>query len=253
MKRSPRNPVNLADAIHRQLSMYALSASAAGVGMSALAQPAEGKIIYTPAHVVIGYGGVPSYNLDLNHQGATDFIISMGSTGSGYQVLGAFANRSRRGDGIEFKGHNNSAAALYRGARIGPKQGFDTCCFAGLVGVSSSSGRVFEGGNWLNVRNRYLGLKFQIKGKTHFGWARMGAFADLHPPRITATLTGYAYETIPNKPIVAGQTKETSENEQPDAATSAAPAPRSATLGSLARGSLGLYIWRRKEVVGSLP
>ncbi len=41
--------------------------------MLALAQPAEGKIVYTPAHHVIDYGA--SYKLDLNHDGITDFSI----------------------------------------------------------------------------------------------------------------------------------------------------------------------------------
>ncbi len=56
-------------------------------------------------------------------------------------------------------------------------------------------------GPWLNVKNRYLGLKFIIKGKDHFGWARLTTTGRI------ALLTGYAYETIPNKPIIAGKTK----------------------------------------------
>jgi hypothetical protein len=58
-------------------------------------------------------------------------------------------------------------------------------------------------GNWLDVRNRYLGLKFTIKGKIHFGWARLTTTACA----ANGTLTSYAYETIPNKPIVTGKTK----------------------------------------------
>jgi hypothetical protein len=50
-----------------------LAAGAAGVGMLALAQPAEAKIICTPAHITI----VPDdhFNLDLNHDGVTDFAL----------------------------------------------------------------------------------------------------------------------------------------------------------------------------------
>jgi hypothetical protein len=33
--------------MHHQLNMYALAASVAGVGVLALAQPAEAKILYT--------------------------------------------------------------------------------------------------------------------------------------------------------------------------------------------------------------
>jgi len=28
-------------------------------------------------------------------------------------------------------------------------------------------------GNWANVHNRYLGVEFKIKGKIHYGWARL--------------------------------------------------------------------------------
>jgi hypothetical protein len=54
--------------------MYALAASAAGVSLLALTPPAEAKIIYTPAHRVIGPHD--SYNIDLNHDGTTDFTIA---------------------------------------------------------------------------------------------------------------------------------------------------------------------------------
>ena len=57
MKRSARSrkTANLSKSVTHQLNMYALSASAAGVGALALAQPAEAKVIYTPAHPVFFY------------------------------------------------------------------------------------------------------------------------------------------------------------------------------------------------------
>jgi len=55
MKRSPRSrkALSLSDSLHKQLNMYALAASAAGVGALALAVPAEAKIVYTPVHVTL--------------------------------------------------------------------------------------------------------------------------------------------------------------------------------------------------------
>jgi hypothetical protein len=91
-----------------------------------------------------------------------------------------------------------------------------------------TNGKRYYYGPWENggkgVKNRYLGLRFQIKGKTHYGWARLN-FAS---PQL-AKLTGYAYETIPNKTIIAGQTKG------PNVAT---PQPETAP-GSLGRLALG--------------
>jgi hypothetical protein len=81
------------------------------------------------------------------------------------------------------------------------------------------------------VKNRYLGLKFKIKGRFHFGWARL-AVKTTHKP-FTAILTGYAYETVPGKGIIAGKTKG------PDV-TTADPA----SLGHLAAGASAIPDWR---------
>ena len=90
----------------------------------------------------------------------------------------------------------------------------------------------FCGGPWNNARRRYLGLRFKIKGKTHYGWARLNESCIQDGKRgaaAKALLTGYAYETIPNKPIVAGKTKG------PDVIT-----VKPGSLGALAAGASGL-------------
>jgi len=51
--------------------------------------------------------------------------------------------------------------------------------------------------------------------------------------KITATLTGYAYESVPGKPIITGKTKG------PDVAT-----VQPASLGHLAAGASGIPAWR---------
>jgi hypothetical protein len=79
-------------------------------------------------------------------------------------------------------------------------------------------------GQWKDVRNRYLGFKFAIKGKTHYGWALLNVTFNPKNLKITAILTGYAYETIPNRAMIAGKTQEADERDQP------------ATLGRLALG-----------------
>jgi len=105
-------------------------------------------------------------------------------------------------------------------------------------------------GNWVDVKDRYLALKFQIRGKTHYGWARLSVNVTKFPEnRIKAILTGYAYETIPDKAIVAGQTKGPDDEAVGEAAPVAVRAALSQpiTLGALALGSPGLSIWRRRE------
>src|SRR5580698_6440807 len=71
----PRKTANLSESIHHQLSMYALAASAAGVGALCFAKPAEARIVYTPAHVAIKPNG-GLFQIDLNHDGTPDFGLS---------------------------------------------------------------------------------------------------------------------------------------------------------------------------------
>jgi hypothetical protein len=66
---------------------------------------------------------------------------------------------------------------------------------------------VFPGGStfgpWCGAKDRYLGVKFSVGEATHFGWVRLRV--DCTPNGVSATLAGYAYETLANKPIVTGK------------------------------------------------
>jgi hypothetical protein len=108
---------------------------------------------------------------------------------------------------------------------------------------------------WLKVKGAYLAVKFVIKEKedsgwkqmTHFGWVRIRMRGLGH----NETITGYAYETIPNKAIFTGETtglneiNDSSLRPNPESLPSSPSEP--ATLGLLAMGAPGLSIWRRKE------
>jgi len=63
---------------------------------------------------------------------------------------------------------------------------------------------------------------------------------------IDTTLTGYAYETVANKGIVAGQTSDTDTTSEMNKTAPASPF-HPASLGLLGLGAVGLAIWRRKE------
>jgi hypothetical protein len=91
-------------------------------------------------------------------------------------------------------------------------------------------------------------LKFTLQGKTHFGWARLNVSCIGY--KIRATLTGYAYETIPNKPIITGRTKgpDAISVDKPEA-TLTMPTREPGSLGLLAVGAPGLSFSRREELV----
>jgi hypothetical protein len=217
------------DPFHHQLNAYALAAGAAGVSLLALAVPADAKIIYTPAHRVIKDG--ESYKLDFNHDGSTDLGIRNFHTSTCNTEGTCWPIQTLRTLSGSVVYNIYGAVAMKSGMKIGP-----SCAFAGgmqrMVAVLSGG----AGGSWINVKNRYLGVKFKIKGKHHYGWARLNV--QVQPPfTITATLTGYAYETVPNKAIIAGKTKG------PDVITTTEPA----NLGQLAQGAAGIAAWRPRQ------
>jgi hypothetical protein len=207
----------LSQSLQRQLNTYALAASAAGVSVLALAQPAEAKVLYTQAHQIIGQNGV--YNLDLNHDGIVDFLIQELDNGA-YASSNALLADAALGNFVEGSkaGFRYLAAALPAGASIGPKQKFITGGNNGEAMVSithfTTGGTSYVHGFWINVLNRYLGLKFQIAGQSHYGWALLSVRRQQF--HITAVLTGYAYETTPNTAIKAGQTSGGDDNSSID-------------------------------------
>jgi hypothetical protein len=250
MNRSTRQPgtaSKLSQPTHQRLNSYALAASAAGVGILALTSPAQAKIIYTATHHVIKKG--VSYNLDLNRDGKTDFTLLGKSSANTSTFFSFLSAKPAAGNGVRgFGGAPGWASALKPGSVVGPYQYFPGQAMAEVD--HTGGGGVYYAGSWLNVKSRYLGLRFKIAGKTHYGWARLSV--KVTQSSITATLTGYAFESIPNKAIHAGQTKGTDQNavERLHPAARAVPTLKSPTLGLLAMGSPGLCIWRRRERSG---
>ena len=228
--------------------MYALAAGAAGVGALCFANPAEAKIVYTPAHDAINAnGGV--FHIDLNHDGIADFGLS----NSWYQGEKTYRRLTALGSEptneiwmtTTKRCAYSVAAAVPKGKTIGPKVDFFKYKKYGAVMASvPPSGSC---GAWLGQSHlqAYLGLKFTIKGKTHFGWARVKVDTDLQQRPFLETLTGYAYETVPGKAIVAGATKGPDDAEPTAAPSSQAPQP--ATVHALALGARGLSTWRSEE------
>jgi len=233
--------------LEKTLSAYAASAISAGVTLAALSPCAQAKIIYTSANTEIPLNG-GSVVLDLNHDGITDFSFSNATWAgprSGGLLLGARpANESNaiwgRGQfGFSFAGFSGVfASALHAGFAIRPSKPYLQKSNRWLMGFYDRSLYVSRtSGQWLYTQDRYLGLKFVISGQTHYGWARLTvALPAVGYREIKATLTGYAYETIPNKPIIAGKTKG------PDVIKW-----EPATLGRLAQGASGISAWREKK------
>jgi hypothetical protein len=209
--------------------------------MLAAASPAAAEVVYTRTHVTIEARS--TYSIDLNHDGIADFdliecdvcvehgsLLLVGFKVPGNQVM-------------------ERAAALAQRAPIDPGQNFTSSTLYG--GVFMASGGQYDGsywffGQWANQTDKYLGLKFLIDGQVHYGWARL-TVTGTGFGNYSATLTGYAYETTPNKGIAAGMQSGPEAQGTFGPAELGNPVSQPATLGMLARGADALPLWRREE------
>jgi hypothetical protein len=240
----------LAPTIDKQLFAYAAAATAAGVGLLAASPSAEAKVVYTAAHVVIPTN--TTFNLDLNNDGLPDFAFYFYTYGPrkplapplGYHNDDLALRPSKAGN--EAWGQSSQgtacAAALPLGVKVGPGAPFhaNSVLLAGSGGSAYST--VYRCKFAKATQGAFLGLKFAINGQTHYGWAHVS-----HVYHNRAMLDGYAYETVPNQPIL------TSKAPYP-VSTSSSQIPlktEPATLGLLARGAEALPLWRRPEELSS--
>ncbi len=158
-------------------------------------------------------GGAPDYfALDINDDGINDFEIwqSFCTCPYGnYEVLNIapyYANNSILGNapGLNFAypWALSSGFVISAGNSSGSVSGAHWYNWGhpSIGGYQSLNyGGVF--GNWKNVTDRYLGLRFDISGSTHYGWARL----DVNAAGTSWTVKDYAFNTIPGGSIIAGQ------------------------------------------------
>ena len=63
-------------------------------------------------------------------------------------------------------------------------------------------------GKWCSATDQYLGLRFDINGNTHYGWAKLDADA----VSLTWILKEFAFNATPGEPIKTGQTTLSTDN-----------------------------------------
>ncbi len=235
--------------LESNLRAYATAAGAAGVAVLTLASASQAEIVYTPAAIHL----YPRTVLDLNGDGITDFTfagfrsyrIGANIPNTSVQVIYAVVSVLGNGSANQAVGTNAYASALVDGAQIGsagPFLGGQRMLQASEAERDSFGRGPWDGKKHHGVLGRYLGFRFTIGSEVHYGWARID-IKILHLCKIRAEITGYAYETMANTPIVAGQTSDTSSLPRAQS-NSQAVLP---TLGLLAQGSRSLSAWRREE------
>jgi hypothetical protein len=259
-------PSNLSAGMEKRLSAYAIAAGSAGVALLACVQPSEAKIVTTTTNIIVPInGGLVQF--DINGDGQVDFGLSAFAAGSTCTFT---QGRVKRGTppplGCPFDDqlkvvpaqaanevwqHGTSygakcAADLVAGVKIGPVRPFAANAMV-MWGISgTSAGHSFCPWKPSTPPKPYLGVKFvDTSGNFHFGWVRVSVSG------INATIHGSAYETVPNKAIIAGQTSGAdSDASLLNPSTDLIPrAAEPASLGRLAQGAEGLSAWRREDEV----
>jgi hypothetical protein len=238
--------------IHQRLNGYMLAASAAGVAMLACSLPAEGS----PVCRQIGFTILGTGTFAFNPAGGPVAPFNVAQTFSSPSTHPTFAGgrlfltpNFPRAETVTAE--NDLPADLPEGASIGPRGNFGGGKSYGLL---FSSTRSRHRGN-LTPGTNYLGYRFLISGKIHYGWVRITESGFQFGDGGQAQVIASGYEATPDTAILAGSctvtsppTGASSSDQAGVSASAASPTsdtPRPASLGTLAFGVQGLPLWRR--------
>jgi len=245
-KQTERKPKKLASVLDKRLSAYVALAAAAGVSVLACVEPVYADVVFTPSDATVKCR-FTDLAIDLNNDGIADFtLINLGlEHGSAIGITGPAGNAAMATNARFYK----YAYALLPHTPIVPTRNFQSFSGRGtfgpeLAGSGGLSSSTYPHGQFADTHNRAVGLRFKINGLNHYGWIGFRKFDG----GCTGQLAGWAYETVPNRPIRAGQTHESSEDATLSPQSyeeSGAPIPPTPAVLSL--GSEGLKLWRKKE------
>ncbi|MEO6168901.1 MAG: hypothetical protein ABIO46_14165, partial [Chitinophagales bacterium] len=157
----------------------------------------DAQIVYTD--VVPDSKSTGSYNLDLNNDGTTDYLIAHTTSGGACNHINNYIKISPQNGSqckvqVQEAGVVISSSLNYSGS--GNQNMASWSWTKGTYGCVSSIS-----GSWFYVGNGYLALELVVGGNTYYGWARLNASG-----AASFTLQDYAYNSNPDSSILAGQT-----------------------------------------------
>jgi len=165
-----------------------------------------------------------TYALDLNKDGTADFNINTGrevrnyggGDGESYCCLNPFSSWVSIGAINDNSVLAPPGSAVMAGSDISSVSTWSTGVLDNfkLRSVSRSCQFDYSGqcgiiqseGDWPNSTDRYLGLKIILNGHTHYGWARLSVVVD--NSKASFKIMDYAYESSPDRAIIAGDKGE---------------------------------------------
>ncbi|MCH7534382.1 MAG: T9SS type A sorting domain-containing protein [Bacteroidetes bacterium] len=186
MKNNDNQLLNKKAFLNSKLSAYTVVAGALFAGSA----NTHAQIIYTdvnPDSTTVFFG---IYDLDIDNDASADFMFNLG-----LNSLRATASGSNRIVGTSI---TNNISNLAYGAAI---NGTNSFVGSGLMAsYFSSFGSTW--GPFAGASNAYVGLEFKIGPATHYGWVEVSVSLGVG----SFTIHSYAYQSIANDPINAGET-----------------------------------------------
>jgi hypothetical protein len=247
--RKKRMARGLSKSLDQRLTAYTLAAGAAGVVVIACAPPAEAAPVCKTLSATL-YRTM-TYSFNPAHQAIAPFDLAqtfneVSSLTFSIRNRLFFTPNSRGANAV--LATNGWPADLQAGAKIGPADNFGKGGSYGLMfnyGPGSSATRGHHKGNLQFNATTYIGFKFLIAGKTHYGWLRLETKLLDNTPY--TYVQQYGFETVADTAILAGSC---GTGQSASDATSAGKMsdndPSQGSLGALALGAQGIPLWRRK-------
>ena len=197
--------------LSKQLAKYgALTAAMAGVA------DASGQIVYTDVDPDFAGGIGSSMFLDLDNNGTNDFQIIH----DGGDDLDIVPVNNVDNEVLGVIGYSSSWYGYFYGFAYPYVLSNNDVISNGATGTWNNFGYNSVGTNslnfgscidgyWCDVTDGYLGLRFNIGGNVHYGWARL----DVDTAGDVWTLKDYAYNTVAGESILAGQQTLSTDSE----------------------------------------
>ena len=206
------------DFLNKKLASYSALAGA----FAAIAPATQGAVVYTDVNPDDTIQISPTlYQLDMNGDLIADFALRVGSYQIPYGTLLLDVNYA-----LAVAGANNGIAgstsmittnsgavysfnlpyALGAGVQVGPGMVFnvDTQQAAHSMGAFVLNPPIPLIGNWADETDKFLGVRFQISGNTHYGWVRFDSKLSAGGGSPYLIIKDYAYDDVPNTPINTG-------------------------------------------------
>ena len=170
--------------------------------LSCFLQLAKAQIVYTnvdPDSSLVCYYGSSQCNLDIDKDGVDDFFVKvftspcgLGNPQNHYATCGVFNNN-------QILKANDYPAILILNDSIEPSSDWGS---GGTLRSMTFCPSIKYSGNWLS--SGFLGLKLVNGGATNYGWLHLGV--TVGPGSANVTIFDVAFNSIPGKPLLVGQT-----------------------------------------------